>query len=263
MGDSVKVGQLVEIIGLRGQDVQKLPESEHEFETALNMFTGMPVLHAIAYHPLEAVNSSPHADQSNNVFANASHTREQLVNYLASALGGDHLAAEFVLLQLVSRVFIKTMGVKIGNFTLNISGFPSHETTEEDKNKPLLTMINPSSKAFTEIVDSLAIHSLGLPLTIDGLNKTKFAPKSINESLEAGLLQLVDGTILVIDETVMDEGQLVDPGVRNFQALQNLIQNQTLTYEFPYSQYELDTDISVLTLSTRKSMLPVSSPLNF
>lgn len=72
------------------------------------------------------------------------------------------------------------------------------------------------------------------------------------------MLQLVDGTVLLVDETVLDEGQLVDPGVRNFQALQNVIQNQTLTYEFPYSQYDFDTDISVLSLSSSKSMLAVS-----
>lgn len=76
--------------------------------------------------------------------------------------------------------------------------------------------------------------------------------------MEAGLLQLIDGTVVLVDETVLDEGQLVDPGVRNFQALHDLIQNQTLKYEFPYSQYEFDTDLNILTLSNTKSMLPVS-----
>jgi hypothetical protein len=109
-----------------------------------------------------------------------------------------------------------------------------------------------------DVLQNLSVHHVNLPLTIDGLNKTKFSPKSISENLEAGVLQLVDGTVLLVDETVLDEGQLVDPGVRNFQALQNVIQNQTLTYEFPYSQYDFDTDISVLSLSSSKSMLPVS-----
>jgi hypothetical protein len=151
--------------------------------------------------------------------------------------------------------------LKIGNFALNVSGFPSHQTTEEDKKTPLFTLNNPSSKSLAQVLDSLTVHSVNLPLTIDGLNKTKFTPKSISENLEAGVLQLLDGTVLLVDETTLDEGQLVDPGVRNFQALQNLIQHQTLTYEFPYSQYDFDTDISVLSLSFSKSMLPVSFSL--
>lgn len=148
--------------------------------------------------------------------------------------------------------------MKIGNFTLNISGFPIHQTTEEDKKKPLLTLNNPATKALSHVLDNLNIHTVQLPLTIDGLNKTKFSPKSVNENLEAGVLQLIDGTVILVDETVLDEGQLIDPGVRNFQALNDLIQNQTLSYEFPYSQYEFDTDLNVITLSNTKSMLPVS-----
>lgn len=141
---------------------------------------------------------------------------------------------------------------------MNISGFPAHQTTEADKKTPLLTLNNPASKCLADALQNLSIHHVNLPLTIDGLNKTKFSPKSVSENLEAGVLQLVDGTVLLVDETVLDEGQLVDPGVRNFQALQNVIQNQTLTYEFPYSQYDFDTDISVLSLSCTRSMLAVS-----
>lgn len=148
--------------------------------------------------------------------------------------------------------------MKIGNFTLNVSGFPAYQYTEADKKSPLLFKLNnPASKALSDVLDTLLVHTVQLPLTIEGLNKTKFTPKSVSENLEAGVLQLVDGTQLLVDETVLDEGQLVDPGVRNFQALNNLIQNQTLTYEFPYSQYDFDTDINVISLSTTKSMLPV------
>lgn len=149
--------------------------------------------------------------------------------------------------------------MKIGHFTLNIAGFPAHETTDNDKKTPLLTLNNPASKALSHVLDNLNTHTVQIPLTIDGLNKTKFSPKSINENLEAGILQLIDGTVVLVDETVLDEGQLVDPGVRNFQALNDLIQNQTLNYEFPFSQYEFDTDLNIITLSHSKSMLPVST----
>jgi hypothetical protein len=47
--------------------------------------------------------------------------------------------------------------------------------------------------------------------------------------LEAGALQLVDGTQLVLDECVLDSGTLAAQGVRNVTALGNLIQSQTVT----------------------------------
>ncbi|KAK4521413.1 H(+)-transporting V0 sector ATPase subunit a [Mucor velutinosus] len=258
MAENIKVGQLIEIIGIKGQDLQQPTQQQtdehHGFDSVLDMFSSVPVIHAIAFNNLEAINSCPLSNHE-DVSHQAHDIRNQLISYISSAVGGDDLVAEYILLQLLSRVTVKNRGLKIGHFTLNISGFPAHQTTEADKKTPLLTLNNPSSKALADALQNLSIHHVNLPLTIDGLNKTKFSPKSVSENLEAGVLQLVDGTVLLVDETVLDEGQLVDPGVRNFQALQNVIQNQTLTYEFPYSQYDFDTDISVLSLSSSKSML--------
>ncbi|KAI8364109.1 putative alanine racemase-domain-containing protein [Blakeslea trispora] len=251
--ETIRVGQLIEVIGIRGSDVQS-QQNEMEFDSVLDNFAGSPVVHAIAFNNLDGVNSSPL--KGSMELSKIHQVRAQLIDYLASVLGGDKLVAEFILFQLISRVTVKNRGLKIGNFTLNVSGFPSYQTTEEEKKAHFLKLNNPSSKSLADLLESLMVHTVNLPLTIDGLNKSKFAPKSVNENLEAGVLQLVDGTVLLVDETVLDEGQLVDSGVRNFQALQNLIQHQTLTYEFPYSQYDFDTDISILSLSSSKSMFP-------
>ncbi|KAI8091541.1 mini-chromosome maintenance replisome factor-domain-containing protein [Thamnidium elegans] len=253
MAESVKVGQLIEVIGIRGQDMTQQQNDETELDSALDLFSDIPVLHAIAFNNLNAINSYP---SLGNVTHQTPQIRAQLIDYISSVLCNDTLVAEFVLLQLLSRVTVKNRGLKIGNFTLNISGFPAHQTTEQDKKTPLLTLYNPASKAFSDVLDTLNVHTVQIPLTIDGLNNTKFTPKSINENLEAGILQLVDGTVVLVDETVLEEGQLVDAGVRNFQALNDVILNQTLTYEFPYSQYQFDTDLNVISLSTSKSMLP-------
>ncbi|KAI8639782.1 mini-chromosome maintenance replisome factor-domain-containing protein [Parasitella parasitica] len=256
MAENIKVGQLIEIIGIRGHDLQNVQQQDqHGFDPVLDSFLNVPVIHAIAFNNLEAVNSCPLVNYE-EVRYQAHDVRSQLIGYISSAVGGDTLVAEYILLQLLSRITVKNGGLKIGNFTLNVSRFPAHKITEAEKKTPLLTLNNPSSKFLANVLQNLSIHHVNLPLTIDGLNKTKFSPKSIGENLEAGVLQLIDGTVLLVDETVLDEGQLVDPGVRNFRALQNVIQNQTLTYEFPYSQYDFDTDISVLSLSSSRSMLP-------
>lgn len=66
------------------------------------------------------------------------------------------------------------------------------------------------------LLEDLVQHLVMVPLTIDVLNKKSFSPKSVNESLQAGLLQLVEGTLLIIDETVLTEGSLGDTGMYLF-----------------------------------------------
>ncbi|KAI8975269.1 putative alanine racemase-domain-containing protein [Mycotypha africana] len=268
-GESLKVGQLVEIIGIRGQDIVKHREQQEQtaeemetnaFESILDQFERVPIIHAIAYQNLDGHISYPlvQSEQYHDIHHQAAEIRDPLVQYISNAVGGDLLAAEFILLQLVSRISVKTGELKIGNLTLNVSGFPAYEMKNDEEKKSAsshLSLHNPYSKFLLELLSQLTVHSVALPLTIDSLNKSRFTPKSVNENLEAGVLQLIDGTLLVVDETMLDEGQLVDAGVRNFQALQDLIQHQTLSYEFPYSQYRFDTDINVLSLSSTKSML--------
>ncbi|KAG8310425.1 hypothetical protein J6590_064453 [Homalodisca vitripennis] len=78
--------------------------------------------------------------------------------------------------------------------------------------------------------------------------------------LESGLLQLSDKTHLVIDETMLEPGQLNDRGVRNCRALGSVISNQRLEYDFQFYPVEFNTDIPVLILSEGKSMLPRALP---
>jgi DNA replicative helicase MCM subunit Mcm2 (Cdc46/Mcm family) len=103
MAESIKVGQLVEVIGIRGQDIQKQQDEHSGFDSVLDLFSDVPVIHAIAYSTLDAINSSPMSEHED--ISNLTHDiRSQLIDYLSCALGGDKLAAEFVLLQLLSRV---------------------------------------------------------------------------------------------------------------------------------------------------------------
>lgn len=107
MGETLKVGQLIEVIGIRGNDVSEHNQSdENGFDSVLDSFSGVPVVHAIAYKSLDAINSNPlfHEDGHDDITHQAQDIRGQLVEYISSVLGGDILTAEFVLLQLLSRV---------------------------------------------------------------------------------------------------------------------------------------------------------------
>jgi hypothetical protein len=87
---------------------------------------------------------------------------------------------------------------------------------------------------------------------------TQFAPKSHADEggLQAGRLQLVDGTLLLVDENTMQEGQLKDNGIENIKTLSSLLTSKKLPYKFPYNDLEMDTDVNCVILSHGKSFLP-------
>lgn len=64
---------------------------------------------------------------------------------------------------------------------------------------------------------------------------------------------------MVIDESGMTEGKLGDMGVRNLRFLSRIVVGQKLGFEFPFHEFEIDTDLTVLVLGSSKSFLPVIS----
>lgn len=55
-----------------------------------------------------------------------------------------------------------------------------------------------------------------LPLSLDVLNKDAFVPESKEEDLHAGVLQLPQGTVLLVTEGGVHEGKLVEQGLKRF-----------------------------------------------
>jgi hypothetical protein len=50
--------------------------------------------------------------------------------------------------------------------------------------------------------------------------------------MEAGMMQMLDGTSLIVDETKLDSGKFENNGVHNIKALAELIEDQKVTYDF-------------------------------
>ena len=61
--------------------------------------------------------------------------------------------------------------------------------------------------------------------------------------LRAGALQLVPGTHLLVDETALEPGRLSEVGVRNLAALGQVIQHQTVAYDFQFHKTEFECDL--------------------
>jgi hypothetical protein len=69
-------------------------------------------------------------------------------------------------------------------------------------------------------------------------------------------LQQAAGTVVILDETSLAEGQLQDAGTRNAVAIRDLIRNQSLTCDFTSYDVKLPLELQVISVSARRSLFP-------
>ncbi|XP_054877709.1 mini-chromosome maintenance complex-binding protein [Poeciliopsis prolifica] len=169
--------------------------------------------------------------------------RAELLSYFTHVLLGDALAAEFLLLHLLSSVYSRRDVLPLGKFTLNLSGCPA-------------------AAAFTQrlyqIVQQIVPSSFYLAMSLQNLNQMRLVPRKdyVANRLVSGALQLASSTSLFLDETQLEPGQLDATGVRNVTALGNLITWQKVDYDFNFHQMEFPCNINVLIASEGRSLLP-------
>ncbi|XP_069608764.1 mini-chromosome maintenance complex-binding protein isoform X1 [Ranitomeya imitator] len=169
--------------------------------------------------------------------------RCELLGFLTHALMGDSLAAQYLVLHLISTVYARRDVLPLGKFSLNLSGCPRS---------------GDFSRHLYGIMQQIVPASHYLPMTIENMNFSRFIPRkdySANR-LVSGLLQLPSHTLLLVDETILEQGQLNTTGVHNLTALGNLITWQKVDYDFSYHQMEFPCNINVLVTSEGRSLLP-------
>ncbi|TYK04547.1 mini-chromosome maintenance complex-binding protein [Cucumis melo var. makuwa] len=153
--------------------------------------------------------------------------RTALLNHLTIALGNDAVAAQYLLLHLLSKVHARVDSMAVGKLSLNLTGF----------NKEM-----------------------------EYLNTASLAPKKDYEinRLVPGVLQLAEGSHLMIDETQLEVGTLSLLGVENARLLKNLMELQKVEYDFKYYKMDMTTDVQLLILSEGKSnILPADLVVPF
>lgn len=240
--EQIKTTDVIDVVGLL--DTGTLPNADWQWtENDQVEVPILPCIHALyvdrqpawglveKLHAKSALHTSPFSDHA--------EMRQALLSYLASALGGDRLAAEYVLLALLAKVHIRRAGITAGSLSVNLIGMDEHAL----------------DAVLHEIVPAVVTQSLQL----EHLNDPQQAlfVRSTDHGIQAGRLQLPPGTCVLVDETSMGEGELKDHGVRNIKALVSVLQQRTLPYVFPYSELDMDTDLNMLVLSAGKSFLPV------
>lgn len=169
---------------------------------------------------------------------------------LTEALGGDSLAAEYVLMLLVSRSFARNevLGA-LGTWSLNISSWPDSFNTDD----------------FAKSVAELAPRTVRLALNPESLSSQRWKPCQDHDSdrLVSGQLQLAAGTLLMLDETSMGEAQLDANATKAVFAVKALVQDQNLKCDYGFYDVDLPHELQCLLFSSTASVIQakVSLPL--
>ncbi|KAI6066479.1 Mini-chromosome maintenance complex-binding protein [Aix galericulata] len=266
--DSYKVNDVLEVYGILSVDpVLSIVNNEERDNSTLDPMECMdtaeeqrvhsppaslvPRIHVILAQKLQHINpllpACLNEEESktfvSNFMSELSPVRAELLGFLTHAFLGDSLAAEYLILHLISTVYARRDVLPLGKFTVNLSGCPRNSIFTEH---------------IYRIIQQLVPASYRLQMTIENMNHSRFIPHKdyTANRLVSGVLQLASNTSLVVDETQLEQGQLDTTGVHNVKALGNLITWQKVDYDFSYHQMEFPCNINVLITSEGRSLLP-------
>ncbi|KAJ6618233.1 putative alanine racemase-domain-containing protein [Mycena sp. CBHHK59/15] len=198
----------------------------------------VPTLHVLFSRPLP-LTIVPRVYPYSPASSTFQKLREDLISWIADeGLGGDRVAAEWVLLSVIAKVQSRTPAILPPSLTLSRFPPPNSESF--------------STPSLCTVLSHLLPIVVTLPLSLEVLNNTPFSPESKNEDLHSGTLQLPRGSICVVTEGGITEGGVFDRGILNLRAMQDMMAGQTLEYIFPFSRFAFQTDVAFLVLSEGK-----------
>jgi len=182
--------------------------------------------------------------------------RSELINWLANeGLAGDHEAAEWILLLAVARVQSRTPSIL--PLSVTISSFPRPPPTPSTSSET--SILEPTLNHILSLILPSVVH---LPLSVPFLNESSFSPKSVEEDLHSGVLQLPQGTTVLVSDGAVSEGTLNNAGVLNVRALKQCISSQTIAYSFPFNDFSFSTDLNFLVLTQDRKSAFVDTDVN-
>jgi len=203
----------------------------------------VPRLHCVCFKKIQPSESLKQINQIpyENACKELSTIRSEMMQLVTTMFGGDFVVAEYFILYLISSVYGRVGAMCVGKLTLNITNCTNDVFT----------------KSLYEFVANIVEKSYFFPLTLDNLNNQRCIPRKDFDAnrLVSGMLQLAEGTHLVLDETKLQPGKLDSDGVHNLTAIGNLIQWQKVAYDFKFSKVEMQSNVNVLVLSQAKSLL--------
>ncbi|XP_061997947.1 mini-chromosome maintenance complex-binding protein [Rosa rugosa] len=257
----MKLNEVFEFVGVFTFDPEfKVENDDDEFANGFSEDVlvqlppnKVPRLHCLTHRKLavqDFLPSSPTMEVKPNLVKDI---RNALLRHLTAVLGNDGVAAEFLLLHLLSTVYSRVGTVAVGKLSLNLNCF----------NKESVPVFGPR---LLLAIKNLLPFTHCISLTVDYLNTASLAPKKDYETnrLITGALQLAEGSHLIFDETQLEAGTLNSVGVENARLLKTLMEMQKVEYDFQYYKLDMDADVQLLVLSEGKSnILPADIVLPF
>ncbi|KAJ3248252.1 hypothetical protein HDU78_001257 [Chytriomyces hyalinus] len=237
----------------------------------LDPFRGLAVLHCVFYSRVSPLEHPFGGNQELSANVDAKILRENALEFLKPFVLDDRLAAEYLLVHLVSKIRARHESFQTGNFPFNLYNFPTPA----------------SSKSVFDAVSLLLPLARRIPLSIHYLNTNRMAPgvfvsreswKEMNtvkdketrdsdlivHGLVSGELQLADRTYVVVDEVGMDAGVLKEQGVINVRQMNDILKFAELPFAVgsgadspDHTVSKIPVDLSFLVLSQGKCMFDV------
>lgn len=241
------INSVIEVVGVvqDGLDVGSAADDAFAAEIIARNPRNVRRLHVVSWRTVTACEANPlvaelgvHAIPSARMDAAsaAHHMRPQLIQFLASAMMGDLLAAEYVLLALLARP-VRTGAQLLGKLSVNVV-FPENVGTEV-----------PSR--FVRALRYLCPRVVVVDVSIASLNSSDVYPRKDYElnRLKAGRLQIAPGTCLVTDESRLTNGQLAERGMKNLRALASVVQRATAPLDFQYYESQMEVHCCTVMIS--------------
>ncbi|KAK9820667.1 hypothetical protein WJX74_003228 [Apatococcus lobatus] len=250
-----KLNSVIHAVGVLSlvPDLAQVPDDgpANELATPPLPTSLVPRLHAILVEP-----ESSGASQQQWSPEQIKPQREATLELLTSVCGGDALAAEYLLLQLVSKVTRHQEGDAVGTVCLNLTRCPG-PSAGGNSNTSASEQGSGFGQALAAALRGLGKRCVELPLTMQGLNARSWTPAQITATgrLQTASLQFASGSQLLVDETVLKDGRLAATGVHNLQALKRIIEQQKVEYDFGFYKLPQPSDAPVTILSEGRMLL--------
>lgn len=246
-GTSPSLNTVMEVVGIlqEGVDVSTASDDAFAAELVARNPRNVMRLHIVKWRQVPAWELNPLAARlgeggvaaaRQEVTTVAHGLRDMMIKYLASALMGDVVAAEYLLLALLSRP-VRAGDQLLGKLSVNIV-LPASVSDEV-------------GARFIRAVKNLCASVIQIDVNIASMNSVEvFARKDYDlNRLKAGCLQLTSGSCLLANETALSHGRLAERGVKNIRALTSVSQRCLSPVDFHYYESEMEVQCCTVLLS--------------
>lgn len=177
----------------------------------------------------------------------SSAVRDEVVAHLTTAVfEGDADLAQLFTTYLVSIIESRNVTEPmVGKLSLNIYG------ADRERMACLL-------ERMSLFMQSVVPRVKQIDLSINALNQASYssAKNFDTDAIDVGELMLGTDTHLVVNETTLETGKLVETGLRNVQALSDLIGTQAVEIDFTYQKVTIPVNAPTCIVSEGKSLIP-------